>query len=114
MPDSEKHECEECGRTFDSERGLHIHQSQVHAEETSSLRPKSFKPWILAFLIIVLSFLFLNYSDYQVPQVEPSPAKESTTKQGKIGDGDVIRHRLKIVVGSQNTTVNSSHIESPN
>jgi protein-disulfide isomerase len=27
-----EHECEECGEEFDSERGLHIHQSQVHKE----------------------------------------------------------------------------------
>ena len=25
--------CEECGKEFDSKRGLHIHQSQVHTEE---------------------------------------------------------------------------------
>lgn len=31
---AEEHECSECGRKFDSERGLHIHQSQVHGEVT--------------------------------------------------------------------------------
>lgn len=30
---SDKFSCDECGDEFDSERGLHIHQSQVHSEE---------------------------------------------------------------------------------
>lgn len=33
MPEDEEHKCSECGRTFDTERGLHIHQSQVHSNE---------------------------------------------------------------------------------
>lgn len=28
------HQCEECGREFDSERGLHIHQSQQHSNDS--------------------------------------------------------------------------------
>ncbi|MFB6265773.1 MAG: thioredoxin domain-containing protein, partial [Candidatus Nanohaloarchaea archaeon] len=27
--------CEECGEEFDSERGLHVHQGQVHGEDSS-------------------------------------------------------------------------------
>ena len=30
---SEEFECEKCGNTFDTKRGLHVHQSQVHSEE---------------------------------------------------------------------------------
>ena len=33
---SEKFSCDQCGKEFDSERGLHIHQSQVHAGEEDS------------------------------------------------------------------------------
>jgi protein-disulfide isomerase len=29
----EKFECERCGKSFDSERGLHVHESQSHNEE---------------------------------------------------------------------------------
>lgn len=29
-PELEEHECEECGDTFDSEKGLKIHKKQVH------------------------------------------------------------------------------------
>jgi protein-disulfide isomerase len=29
------HRCDECGREFDSERGLHVHQSQQHEEDDS-------------------------------------------------------------------------------
>lgn len=32
MPD---HECSECGKSFDSKRGLSIHQTQMHGEENS-------------------------------------------------------------------------------
>jgi ribosomal protein L37AE/L43A len=28
--DDDQHSCDECGRTFDSERGLHVHQSVIH------------------------------------------------------------------------------------
>lgn len=31
--------CEKCGKEFDSERGLHIHQSQVHEEEEEQQKP---------------------------------------------------------------------------
>lgn len=33
MPNEESFECEKCGRTFDSQRGLSIHQTQSHSEE---------------------------------------------------------------------------------
>lgn len=68
MPDnSESYECGECGKVFDSKRGLHIHQSKVHGsvsdEEPSSLfQIKSAKPWILAAVIIMLGLIFLSYS----------------------------------------------------
>ncbi len=29
----EEFECEECGKTFDTERGLHVHESQVHKDK---------------------------------------------------------------------------------
>lgn len=33
---SDEHKCPECGRIFDSERGLHIHQSQTHKSDGKS------------------------------------------------------------------------------
>lgn len=33
MPDEESFECEKCGRSFDSQRGLSIHKTQSHSEE---------------------------------------------------------------------------------
>lgn len=36
MPDEESFECEKCGRTFDSQRGLSIHQTQSHTDEENN------------------------------------------------------------------------------
>jgi protein-disulfide isomerase len=33
MPDEENFECSKCGRSFDSQRGLSIHQTQSHSDE---------------------------------------------------------------------------------
>ena len=35
------HECKECGEEFDSERGLHIHQSQKHSDEDKNHEAES-------------------------------------------------------------------------
>ncbi len=34
--ETEKFECEECGRSFDTERGLNQHKSQMHDEEENN------------------------------------------------------------------------------
>jgi KaiC/GvpD/RAD55 family RecA-like ATPase len=34
--DQEQFECEECGRMFDTEQGLHSHESQVHEGEQTT------------------------------------------------------------------------------
>jgi protein-disulfide isomerase len=36
MSDDENFTCDKCNKSFDSERGLHIHQSQVHSEEETT------------------------------------------------------------------------------
>lgn len=40
----EGYKCEECGRIFDTERGLHVHQSQVHDDDEAGLLER-LKPW---------------------------------------------------------------------
>jgi protein-disulfide isomerase len=53
----EKFECEKCGETFDSERGLHIHESRSHTEtETSggSIPTVSLSVWKFGTLMFAL------------------------------------------------------------
>ncbi len=38
---SEEFECDECGKTFDTKRGLKVHASQVHKDEDDSSKAKS-------------------------------------------------------------------------
>lgn len=36
MPEDENFECEDCGKSFDSRRGLSIHETQAHSEENDT------------------------------------------------------------------------------
>jgi protein-disulfide isomerase len=61
------YKCEECGREFDSERGLHIHQSQMHSEASDhQIREKiskNIKLTITAvFLLAFISGIVLTYT----------------------------------------------------
>lgn len=40
----ENFECETCGKSFDSKRGLHVHQSQMHDEEESEVEENTEVP----------------------------------------------------------------------
>lgn len=61
------YKCEECGREFDSERGLHIHQSQMHSEASDhQIREKIRKNIKLTipavFLLAFISGILLTYT----------------------------------------------------
>lgn len=64
-------ECEQCGREFDTERGLHVHQSQVHdgedLEETEE-KPQGFMLqadfWKLATVILAVLLVIMAADMY--------------------------------------------------
>ena len=91
-------ECNKCGRSFDSERGLHVHQSQVHDSEESfntNLSLKSPRPWILAVVIVIVGILFLEATGYpEVPITGTSEAEE--------GQNEEFSRELKIKVVNEN------------
>lgn len=85
--------CEKCGREFDSERGLHIHQTKAHGGEaiegveTPESGLESSKVWAAValaavILVIVIGSLLLNYE--KAPQESSEKAEEGGTSKPNV------------------------------
>lgn len=125
MSDDADHRCEKCGREFDSEKGLHIHQSKVHAREEEhrkveipevgleSSQLRILAPLIGVIFIVVVALLFINYygtmpeggkvgkTEEEVggtEKVESAPSEEDTPSQNAQSKS------VKIVVLPENET----------
>lgn len=90
--------CEKCGRRFDTERGLHIHQSQVHGpdeevnEKKEWVGPVSVKPWILAGIVIVVGLGLLLV----LGEAEVDPEEEE--------EDEFFSRNLTLIVEGENAT----------
>lgn len=126
MSNDGNYRCEKCGREFDSEKGLHIHQSKVHEGEQEepkkaempelgikSSRLRILAPIIGIILIIIVVLLFINYygtmpkggkvgkTEKEVggtEKVESAPSEEDTPSQNAQSES------VKIVVLPENET----------
>lgn len=103
--------CKVCGKEFDSERGLHIHQSQVHMEEEIEMGKKSGKEkttkktdrwkWIFGILVVLLLLSAVNlYTDGKL--LGDRLDKEEAVDRAV----NYIHENLK---GGENVTLISSH-----
>ncbi|MFP4116462.1 MAG: hypothetical protein ACLFQ8_01835 [Candidatus Aenigmatarchaeota archaeon] len=86
-------ECNTCGKIFDSERGLHIHQSRVHASKsegtdqtksTKFLEVKSIRPWIVAAVIIILGLGLIIATDEVETERKEDGLEESFSRDLKL------------------------------
>ncbi len=85
--------CNKCGKSFDSEKGVKIHKSQVHEKDSEkasevktikNLEVKSVKPWLLAGVIIILGAALILVSGAEGEIEEDSEVDESFSRDLKL------------------------------
>lgn len=96
-------ECEQCGEEFDTERGLHIHQSQVHGgggeeEETADNVSFDVGAWKLAAVILAVVLVVVAADAYIL---DSNLSEEKATGKAM----DYLRENVK---GGENATLLST------
>ncbi|MFP4045848.1 MAG: hypothetical protein ACLFS3_02200 [Candidatus Aenigmatarchaeota archaeon] len=120
----EEFKCDECGKTFDTKRGLHVHQSQVHkgkskdkeekktekkTEEKTEIKFDEVKlvknPWKLATgLLAVLLAISLFFHVYSVPDLDGFGGTNQAAEEA----GQEMADLMEEMYGAQGTPVEIS------
>lgn len=89
---SRPYKCGECGEEFDSQRGLHIHQSKVHKGVSAEKKKekveipgfplRSLKPLVFVVIILLLGISFLAYANLKVDgEMDHSLTEDSVKRE---------------------------------